>query len=230
MSKKITKLEQNENESGSDTERKAKKPRLSEGDIRNGRLVEGAILLEFTPHKDAPQEIIVWWRQTEKYGFFVSVDGCMIPYKQYWGSKGSRPAARGLVTQFFYNERTSKKPINDEGWPCNEQYSHKCHVSNCVSPKCIIIEEQWKNLKRNYCGINGKCDCGNTIKCTRKFHNEQWDWKFDYMSYDTKELSSKLANLFPDTVKFKVLPRNFYSKKDVKAQNRSTRKKRRKKK
>ena len=210
-------------------ESKPKKPRSSEADIRNDHLDQGAILLEFIPHKDAPNEIVTAWKQMEKYGFLVTDDGCMFPHKQYWGSKGNRPPARVMVTQFFFAKKAEKKPRNDDGWPCDEQYSHKCHVFNCASPDCIIIEEQWKNLKRNFCGSSGNCDCGNEIKCTRKYHNDEWERNFDYLSYDTPNLKEEIKKWLPKGLKFKILPKDHYYSEDEKKRNRNLRKKKGKK-
>jgi homing endonuclease-like protein len=201
--------------------------RKSEADIRNAHLDEGAILLEFTPHKDASTMVIQQWRSMEKYGLKVTDDGCIIPHKQYWGSKGTRPASRALVPQFFRNEKAKKKKKNELNWPCDEQYSHLCHVSNCASPSCIIIEEQWKNLKRNYCGIKGECDCGNEIECTRTFRNNEWDWDFNFLNYDSKELSKKIKEY--NDVDFKILPKNHYYNEDEKRKNRNIRRLREKK-
>lgn len=215
----------NEGDETLENTKKQSKPRKSEAEIRNKYISKGAILLEFVPHENAPKSIVQQWRGMEKYGFLITMDGCLIPHKQYWSSRGKRPPARALVTQFFENKTTEKKEPNQDGWPCNEQYSHKCHVFNCCSPECIIIEEQWKNLKRNYCG---GCDCGNTIKCTRKYHNENWDWEFDYFSYDTENLKENLQGWFPNA-SFKILPKNHYKSEDLKRKNRSERNKKAKK-
>jgi hypothetical protein len=213
-----------------EVEEKSKKVKRSEADIRNEHLDEGAILIEFTPHKSASKQIVEWWRSMEKFGFKFTDDGCMIPHKQYWGSKGgneekgkpTRPSCRSISYQFFNGKEAQKNERNKEGWPCDEQYSHLCHVWNCASQNCIIVEEQWKNLKRNYCGLKGECDCNNDVKCTRTYHNSEWDWDFDYLGYDTPNLKSEIQKFWKD-YKFKILAKNHYQKEDEKRKNRNIR-------
>lgn len=212
------------------------KPRRTEADVRDDHLKEGAILIEFTPHAEASKQVIEWWRGMEKYGFKVTDDGCIIPHKQYWGSKGgnekkgkdTRPSCRSLSCQFFHNKRAKKQDPNEGGWPCDEQYSHLCHVWNCASPKCIHVEEQWKNLKRNYCGSTGKCECPFEPKCTRIYRNSEWDWDFNYLDYDTENLKSKIQ-AWMGNHEFKILPRDYYKVEDEKRRNRNLRKNRQKK-
>lgn len=212
-------------------EPKESKPRRSEADVRNEHIDEGAILIEFEPHPNASKQVITWWRGMEKYGFKVSDDGCLIPHKQYWGSKGgkeekkTRPSCRSLSSQFFNDKVADRdRSPNNEGWPCTETYSHLCHVWNCASGEHIHVEEQWKNVKRNYCGLQDKCNCSNKTKCIRMYHNSFWDWKFNYLDYDTPKLKYKIQKLMPD-YKFKILPKNHYINEDLKRSNRTLRKK-----
>lgn len=197
----------------------AVEPRRSEAVLRNEHLDKGAILIEFAPHPEADDDVVKWWRGMEKYGFLVADDGCIIPHREYFGSNGKRPPARCLVTRFFYSRRTEKQEPNEDGWPCNQQYSHLCHVRRCCSPMCIHIEEQWKNLKRTYCGMSGKCDCGVTPHCTRRYHSDTWEWGFDYLGYDTPNLRDRIAALLPG-VQFRILQRNHYVREDLKRSNR----------
>lgn len=183
--------------------------------------------MSFVPHNDANEEVKRQWKQMEKYGFKVTDDFCLIPHKQYWGSRGHRGAGHTLSPQFFYNRKAHKKPKNSHGWPCDEQYSHLCHVWNCVSPDCVVVEERWKNVKRNYCGLNGACDCGSTPKCTRMYHNKDHQWNLTYLSYDTPRLKERIME-YTDA-KFTILPKDHYRSQDLKRKNRVTRNKRNKK-
>ena len=203
--------------------------RKSEADIRNEHLDQGAILMQFAPHKNANKVIIQQRKSIEKYGFLVTERGCLIPYKQYWISKGGRERGCSIGYQFFNGRKAdTTTKTNIHGWPSAEQYSHLCHVWNCTSPACITVEEQWKNLKRNYCGVNGVCDCGNSVKCKQTYHNKDYEWNHKFLSYETLSLKNKIETLLPG-ISFKILPKDHYAVEDLKRSNRLLRRKRQKK-
>jgi hypothetical protein len=200
------------------------KEKRSDSEIRNGHLSDGAILIEFVPHKDASEMVIKQWRKIEKFGFMITIDGCLIPHSMFNGYSKDRKSGYSYALPFFKNVSTGKPQnlVDEEGYPIDLQYSHLCHFGRCASPICIIVEEKWKNVKRNYCGRSGSCDCGNSIKCRRTYHNDSFDWGFEYLTYDTPKLSSKLEMLFPG-VEFKVLPADSYRKQDLKRSNKNKR-------
>lgn len=201
--------------------------RKSEADIRNEHLDQGAILIQFVPHKNANNAIIQQRKSIEKYGFLVTERGCLIPYKQYWVSKGGRDRGCSIGYQFFNGKRAdTTTKTNIHGWPSAKQYSHLCHMWNCASPACIIVEEQWKNLKRTYCEVKGVCNCHCVDKRMQTF--DGYYERNIFLSYDTSGLKNKIQTLLAG-ISFKILPKNYYAVEDLKRSNRLLRRKRQKK-
>eukprot|EP00877_Chromochloris_zofingiensis_P008714 jgi/Chrzof1/4096/Cz13g20070.t1 len=172
-----------------------KKKRTS-GSIRRSHLTKGAFLIEFkTPaqpmdmlRRDVPigigpstlfsgkerQSVVDQYRTMERKGLRVTKDtGCLIPDEQY-GIYQQGATVKGHQRSFaFFANWCPKQGIsairNEFGWPMNLQISHLCHRRSCCRIDHLVAEEQWRNLKRNYCGFNGQCDCGNTLKCLRRY-------------------------------------------------------------
>lgn len=134
--------------------------------IRESMLEQGALLFKFDQPSEgsSQQEHITWFNQMQELGFRVTTTGCFLPYENFKGSSKARPKGHKVAT-FFFKGIPSTYPSHPHGWPVVVQVSHLCHRKTCVNPNHIVYEPQWKNLKRNYCGENGSCDCGMTPAC-----------------------------------------------------------------
>lgn len=114
------------------------------------------------------------YRTMERKGFRVTKDiGCLIPDEQY-GTYQQGATIKGHQRAFAFFAHWCPKHgatavRNEYGWPCTIQISHKCHRRSCCRIDHLLGEEQWRNLKRNYCGLDGECDCGNPIQCLRLY-------------------------------------------------------------
>jgi len=112
------------------------------------------------------------WRNVEEKGFLVLANGCVLPWDHYCkeSGKGATKKARNRAAEFFFGRQARKgmKPT-ELGWPTDEHVSHLCHDRRCCNPYHLVIEAHWRNQKRNYCGINGTCDCGQQPPCVRPY-------------------------------------------------------------
>jgi len=158
-------------------------------ELRNTHSENGAFLVEFeTPDEpvdsfrrippvgigrtsllsgSAWQSAVDSYRTMERKGFRVTVDlGRLIPDPQY----STHQQGHQRTFAFFARWIPTKMDVRNEfGWPSSAQISHSCHRRSCARVDHLVVEEQWRNLKRNYCGVNGVCDCGNEIKCLRRY-------------------------------------------------------------
>lgn len=220
-------MSENEEETLEQSKRKGKIPAH---EVRNSHIEEGAILIEFEyPYEEDDKEAIKNWRSVEQYGFKVTLDGCLISHPCRWFVSKPNIVNYNASLKFFKNEDMKnylkyKGKTDEDGWPITRQYSHLCHYQGCCSPYHVVIEKQWQNLKRNFCGKKEECDCGNDKKCIRKYHNSDYKWEFEYLNYDTPKLKEKIQSLFPDH-DFKILQRDHYKVEDQKKINRSNRNK-----
>jgi hypothetical protein len=208
-------------------------PRRTEADLRNEHLKQGAILLKFTVTRNPPpnQADIQNWRCIEKKGFRVALDGCLIPHSVHWFKNRQKKIASDVALTFFHGKKCDRtKKVNKHGWPCQETTSHLCHWNICCAYNQLCIEPQWMNVKRNYCGRDGVCDCGMKPPCVDTYHNSTFDRQKEYFSYSTPDLSKKIKQLFEVNtselkISVKILPADFYKKQDLKRSNRIARKK-----
>lgn len=191
-------------------------------------LSNGAVLLKFdavSPSNESGE-----WRHIEKCGFKVTTKGCLIPYSTFFSrNKSSKKSVVRASRKFFFGDTIGKEDraskFNNLGWPSSLQYSHLCHDATCGSPLCVIIEPQWRNLKRNYCGYDGACDCSNPIKCTSTYKPSNVDRVYDFIKYDTPDCSKKIKELFGKW-KVSILPKDHFRVQDLKRKNRAERKSR----
>ena len=177
-------------------ETSTRKIRRASGKMKDDHLEDGAFLVEFK-EPESPVDVLrrpfvhvdperllsggEWQSAVDKYramerkGFRVTKDiGCLIPdpfYSTY--QHGSMQKGYQRTFAFFAGwipVQTNER--NEYGWPCALQISHLCHRRSCARIDHLIAEEKWRNLKRNYCGISGECDCGNEVKCLRRYQME----------------------------------------------------------
>lgn len=201
------------------------------GEIRDHMLSHGAVLIRFQTPPDTPKEYIDQWRTVEAKGFHVTADGCIFPYKYYWSSfqKGDKNKGHQRSFAFFHRRRADKQDkINEYGWPAKEQISHLCHRENCINPLHLVAEPQWCNLRRNYCGLEGKCTCGMHPSCLQTY--KSWSFFLDDVIKDDPgvvcteaEVLEVLAEL-RGRFSFVVLKKTHYTKEDQKSQARKKRK------
>jgi hypothetical protein len=220
--------------------------RRSEADLRDEYLEHGALLLHFnSPLAAVPQADVNMWRSIEKKGFRVTVNGCLVPHKLHCFESHHRNTAAPAALRFFKNsavDHSMDGQRNALGWPCHQEYSHLCHCSQCCNPDHVVIEAFWKNRKRNFCGIDGHCDCGMVPPCLHPYHhNKSWAEQYlaeqsNLLMYSTPDLGTKLRAMFPFAAAaaaavagVKVLPKEHYKAEDQKRANRIVRLKRERK-
>jgi hypothetical protein len=175
-----------------------KDKRLS-SEMRSAHIAKNAYLIEFKKPtdprdmfggRDAPlglttapvfsgkdrQSAVDKYKTMERKGFRVTRDtGCLIPDDQYSTvQQGSTFKGHQRSFQYFagWYPKASKEDIrNMFGWPSSLEISHLCHRRCCSRIDHLVVEEKWCNQKRNYCGFNGECDCGNAVKCLRRYQS-----------------------------------------------------------
>jgi len=217
--------------SGDETETKAekKKPKTkrSARDIRAETLGSGAHLLNFkVPPGQSSQKWINEWTKIEKYGFFVTSDGCIMPYKYFRTTFAAGDGLSGHIrsVHFFLKQDPDRlQRVNQFGWPEAEEVSHLCHNPDCCNPLHLCIEARWKNWKRHYCGLNGSCDCGMVPQCVRTYTNPEVYKQQHTIEADVSKVLSILAKLLA-SYPFVIKPKTFYNLEDAKSANRAKRK------
>ena len=177
------------------------------------------------------------WRGMERKGFSVTKDvGCLLPHLQYGKSiteSGAKMNGCGYKTSMgFFTGLIGNHPSAPErdtdGRPISLEVSHLCHRSSCINPMHLVAEPKWCNLKRNYCGKNSGCNCGNTIKCLRMYQTSHTLEKPSLCTTKKEVLETlkELKGVHP----FKILAKNAYDERDQKAtQKRQTKAKNQKK-
>lgn len=224
----------------------------SSGSVRKQHIQHGAFLVEFknpTNPRDmfrrelpvglgsgplqsakARQAAIDKYRTMERKGFRVTKDiGCLIPDEQYGVYQaGATLKGHQRAFSFFANWCPSQGPAairNEFGWPMNLQISHLCHRRSCCRIDHLIAEEQWRNLKRNYCGMDGECDCGSSIECLRRYQmQDQTD--LPEFCQTAEEVKAALAG----APEFVVHGASRFADRDKKSQQRRSNKESRKRK
>lgn len=224
--------ESKENEKAKDaakpTTSVGRKAKRSEADVRNDMLQKGALLLEFRTLRKASSQEVDRWRAVEKKGFLVTEKGCLFPAACHLFGNRSKKVGYDRALSFF--EGKARDPgtagsVNEHGWDCEDTVSHLCHRDDCCARSHLELVARWKNLKRNYCGANGGCDCGMVPTCVDTYHPPSFPRKPDtLLRYDTPGLSAKIKGLFEtDDVEVKILPATHYRKQDIKRENRNKR-------
>lgn len=162
------------------------------------------------------------YKTMERKGFKVTKDcGCLIPDDQYstqqQGStvKGHQRAV-GFFSRFVPSADDNFGLRNEFGWPCTLQISHKCHRRKCCRIDHLIAEEQWRNLKRNYCGFGGECDCGSDIPCVRRYQPTNFAEMPEFCTTQD-EVQEALADC---PMEFVIRPPDYYASRDKKAKQR----------
>lgn len=198
-------------------------------DIRRKMLDQGALLFRFEKPHDVvhKREHIVWWEQMEQLGFRVTRSGCILPYDNFCGSSKGRPKGHKISAYFFLGEpprcQQQQSGGHPHGWPTQMQVSHRCHRKDCINPAHLVYEPQWKNLKRNYCGEHGSCDCGMQPPCVATYHNGDWQYSDDHLvTYSTDGYRRIVAGLVPGR-RFVILPADHYESVDIKKRKRNER-------
>lgn len=208
------------------------KVKKTEADIRNDMLDRGALLLEFTINRPwLNNQDLTLWRAVEKKGFLVTDKGCLFPSDHQTRSKKT---AYDLALKFFKGQErnpATNGTVNEAGWDCEDTVSHLCHRDECCSISHLELVPRWKCLRRNYCGLDGTCDCGMQPPCVDTYYPPTFARKPDtFLTYSTPGLGKKIKALFEtDTISVKILPRNHYVKDDIKYKNKQARIKRSKK-
>lgn len=228
------------------------KGRRGSGTIRHAHQERGAFLIEFeTPSapydvfhgRDMPvglglppllkgndwQSAVDKYRTMERKGFRVTKDiGCLIPDEQY-GTYQKGATIKGHQRSFAFFARwvpTQGPSIRNEfGWPSGLQISHLCHRRGCCRIDHLVAEEQWRNLKRNYCGLHGECDCGQPIKCLRRYQMQDQTDAPEFCSTEQEVLA--VLNGAPP---FVIHGANRFADRDRKARERKSNKEKRKRK
>jgi len=216
-----------------DKTEKVKRDRRSEQAIREEMLENGGLLLQFTVTRKAGVNRLALqrWRSIEKKGFLVTKSGCLIPAPCHrYGNSKKKPAYETAMALFRgkVKDPATSQTVNEYGWPMAEQLSHLCHDNDCCCYKDLEIEPQWKNLKRNYCGYEGSCDCGCIPDCKCRYLPSDAVRSYDILRYGDSGLSHDVKMLLEIdsedvTVRVKILPKNQYAAQDLQRANRTRR-------
>jgi hypothetical protein len=181
------------------SKQKTANPRRMSRALPQEHLASGAFLLQFTQPREPEnmfrravlptlqppallsgadyQSVVDKYRTMERKGFCVTKDtGCLIPHPQYCTTQqGATLKGHQRSFALFARWLPGVEPgslRNEYGWPASPQISHLCHRRSCCRPDHLVAEEQWRNLKRHFCGLSGQCDCGNDIKCLKRYTME----------------------------------------------------------
>lgn len=221
---------------------KKKGKRLS-SEMRQQFLAKGAHLIEFKQptsaydvfrRDDLPlgtkpalvsgkehQSMVDKYRTMERKGLKVTKDiGCLIPDDQYstyqqGATVKGHQRSFGFFARFVPKEESGERTRNEFGWPSSLQISHLCHRRQCCRIDHLIAEEQWRNQKRNYCGAGGACDCGNSIKCLRRYQTTD---RTEVTEFCTTEEEVKAALV--GAPEYILRPANYHTQRDKKAKQR----------
>lgn len=218
----------------------ATKGRQTEASVRDAMLAQGALLLEFRivrPSSDLDTDALRSWRSIEKKGFLVTKQGCLIPAPCHrFGNSKKKPAYEVALRLFWGKKRNPDTvgSVNEFGWPAEDQASHLCHDNACCAYCDLELVPQWKNLKRNYCGYGGHCDCGRVPECKLRYIPSDVPREYDLLRYGDEDLSKRVKGLFEiDTDELKVTVRildpDCYRSQDEQRKHRNERIKRAKK-
>lgn len=205
--------------------------RRPEADLRNENLESGALLLSFESAQTTPppaQDVQTAWRTIEKKGLRVTRFGCLIAHYLHTPEAHHRTSAVSVAMKFFTGrslDPTKAGSRNHLGWPEHEEYSHLCHNFSCCNPSHIVVERFWQNRKRNFCGLNGNCDCGMKPACLKPYNNRDAtaryiDDKSNLLLYSEHNLAEKLRQHVPLAKAVRILPKNYYYAEDIKRLNR----------
>ena len=186
-------------------------------------LEKGALLFKFV-QPDAgsrKKEHILWFEQMQELGFLVTTRGCILPYENFSGSSKGRPKGHKISALFFKGEAPTF-PEHRYGWPVSTQVSHLCHRKSCINPNHLVYEPQWTNLKRNYCGNSGSCDCGMNPKCILPYHNDVWKYEDKFLTYNSEGLNGAIRTHLSG-LRYRILPKDYYRSVDNKREQRNKR-------
>jgi len=208
----------------------------SEEQVRKARLEEHSLLLHVTPTRlptstdEAYDQLLSTWRKIERYGFQVSRDppGCWIPYKQYLQNSGGREEMAPHVAAMLFNGMAKPEAAattDSDGWPVSLQYSHLCHLAMCCNPSHIVLEPQWMNQRRNYCGKQGRCDCNMSPPCLAKYYPSNVERNLSLLSYRSSRLGERVrATCSMAIADIKIESSTKYAVQDMHRNNRRKRK------
>jgi len=172
--------------------------------IRNENIKKGALLFDVTLPPGTDKELAKAWDVMVQKGIFVEASiGCWIPDKQHWPQRGQRGLKVGShLTAALFNgmpKPEEKETRNADGWPIQLQYSHLCHLNVCCNPAHIVLEPQWMNLKRNFCGhssVEGSlnpCDCRMLPPCLVKYRPSSVPRTLSVLSYESSSVAKRVG-------------------------------------
>jgi hypothetical protein len=226
--------------------------RRSSGSVRKSHLGRGAFVIEFAKpvepmdmiRREVPigvgqpplqnakdrQSAVDKYRTMERKGFRVTKDiGCLIPDEQYGTYKQGATIKGHQRTFAFFGHWCPRQgetvTRNEYGWPLELQVSHLCHRRSCCRVDHLVAEEQWRNIKRNFCGLHGECDCGNPIKCLRRYQMQDQTDTPDFCN--TKTEVEEVLQGAPDYV---IHGSNRFTDRDKRSEQRRTNQQQRKRK
>lgn len=236
-------------------------PRRTSGAVRSANLARRAVLVKLPVPLDEffsdppgaydaddlqPMNKLVWnskehkaalrqYFAMERKGYIFTDDGCVFPEEQY-RKAGEGQVLKGHQRYFqacygFYPSTAESQgnPVTDLGWPADLQLSHSCHRRGCLIH--LLLEWKWRNVKRNYCGVNGDCDCSNGLDadkfgppCALPYRKELRESEILVKATsDRGRIAEILTAAFPSGG-WAILPYDHYEKRDLASAARMARK------
>jgi hypothetical protein len=55
----------------------------------------------------------------------------------------------------------------------SKSISHLCHHPDCIKPDHLVMEETWKNIRRQTCKAQHLCECDELARCLRPSSADQ---------------------------------------------------------
>lgn len=116
-------------------------------------------------------EDIAELRSKGQGGWVVTEHGCLLPILYCNNGELSKVRRALGLGQGELSYQAYSGPVVNTSWPTQQQQSSLCHLHICCNPYHFRIEEQWVNLRRNYCrgNINGHHDCNMEPNCYSPF-------------------------------------------------------------
>jgi len=224
------------------TQRLKRTARRTVFQMREEIRLSGGHMVHYGVHPQASAAQRHAWDTVESKGFLVLKGGCVQPHKYYRNKgligpariRGPAAAVEALVSPLI--DRKIDPGRDSRGWPCRLEISHLCHNPHCCAPGHLVIEQRWKNWRRNYCSVITKestddddrcCSCGNIPSCISTYHPTCWWDEQESLGliepvHDMREALASIRSSAGDR-SVEIRPWSGYMRSDAKLRNKAKR-------